>query len=87
MMQEGKRRLKIGIITGKKAYPLIEEVVKPIERKGKADFIIIPLDIGVVSLASADLIANKLKNSPSFLKTLKSCDLVLIPGTVKGDAE
>ncbi|MEM0060533.1 MAG: dihydropteroate synthase-like protein [Fervidicoccaceae archaeon] len=87
MMQEGKRRLKIGIITGKKAYPLIEEVVKAIERKGKADFIIIPLDIGVVSLASADLIANKLKNSPSFLKTLKSCDLVLIPGTVKGDAE
>ncbi|MEM0178769.1 MAG: dihydropteroate synthase-like protein [Fervidicoccaceae archaeon] len=87
MMQEGKRRLKIGIITGKKAYPLIEEVVKSIERKGKADFIIIPLDIGVVSLASADLIANKLKNSPSFLKTLKSCDLVLIPGTVKGDAE
>ncbi|MEM0112567.1 MAG: dihydropteroate synthase-like protein [Fervidicoccaceae archaeon] len=86
-MQEGKRRLKIGIITGKKAYPLIEEVVKSIERKGKADFIIIPLDIGVVSLASADLIANKLKNSPSFLKTLKSCDLVLIPGTVKGDAE
>ncbi|MEM0021267.1 MAG: dihydropteroate synthase-like protein [Fervidicoccaceae archaeon] len=86
-MQEGKRRLKIGIITGKKAYPLIEEVVKAIERKGKADFIIIPLDIGVVSLASADLIANKLKNSPSFLKTLKSCDLVLIPGTVKGDAE
>ncbi|MGC9090460.1 MAG: dihydropteroate synthase-like protein [Fervidicoccaceae archaeon] len=85
-MSRDDGKIKIGIVTGKKAFPFIAEVAKEIEKKEPVDFVLVSLDIGVISFVTADLVRSSLERNPNLISALKDCDFVLVPGTLKGDA-
>jgi len=82
--REGK--LRIGIITSRRAYPIIEEIAQRIERSEPVEFRIFPLDIAVISFASADVVKSIIMRRQDLISGLRECDLVLIPGNLEGDA-
>lgn len=84
-MNENVVKTKIGIITSQKAYPLIVEVAKEIEKKKPVEFVFVPLNVGVISLFTAEAVKNFLERSQHHISNLRKCDLVLVPGTIKGD--
>ena len=73
--------MRIGVVTSKTAEPIIREIVRRIRHRG-VDIEVIVLPIPAISMLSAANVARILARQE---KRLEGLDLLLIPGTVRGD--
>jgi len=86
MRGEGKK-IRVGIITGKKAYPIISEISRKIEGRGVIEINVFPINVSVISLATTEIIRRFIESDRRLTEALRKCDVIIIPGTVKGDAK
>ncbi len=73
--------MRIGLVTSRTAAPIIKEIISDI-KKESIDIIVITLPIPAISMLDSKRVARLLEGMRSKLKEL---DVLLIPGTVKGD--
>jgi len=75
--------LRFGIVTSRPAEQAVREVLR---EGGVDDFVVVALPVPAISLLSASAIASILASRKDLLSQLASSDVVILPGTVRGDA-
>ncbi len=82
-------RLRIAILTSRRAYPIIKEEAEKtaISLKEAVAIDVYALPIDIAGFLSADGIAKIILSNKALLEKLRSYDYILIPGNVKGDVE
>ncbi len=78
--------MKIAILTGQKAFPIINELVRELEDENTR-IKVIALPISIIGHIHVKSIAKILSKKPDILQKLKGYDVILIPGNVDGNAE
>ncbi|MGC9112990.1 MAG: dihydropteroate synthase-like protein [Acidilobus sp.] len=75
--------MKFGIITSGPAEPVVREVL---QEGGLKDFVVVALPVPAISLLTTSAIASVLSSRRDLLSGLSDVDIVVLPGTVRGDA-
>ena len=75
--------MRVGILTSRTAEPLVRETLRHVR---DVETIVVPLPVPVISILTTRTIAAMLRTRPDLVAPLSSADMVLIPGTVSGDA-
>lgn len=79
--------LRVAVITGTKAYPIIVEMVqKALEKHKNVDVDIVLLPFSVIGMVNVNAIKTVLLRNQAMLERLRQADYVLLPGKVLGDA-
>ncbi len=73
--------MRIAVLTSHTARGMIEELVR-----GESGVIVVALPVHAIGMLRARTIARILERRRDLLETLRSADVVLIPGSVEGDA-
>ena len=80
-------KVRIAIVTGTKAYPIIKEMVDKAKSKlDDVDMSIVILPVSVIGMVNIDTIKHIVSIKKELLETLRHHDYVLLPGKVVGDA-
>ncbi len=80
-------KVKIAIVTGTKAYPIIKEMVDRAKSKlANVEMSIVILPISVIGMVNISTIKQIVSIRKELLETLRQHDYVLLPGKVVGDA-
>ncbi len=72
--------MRIAVVTSRTAKPIIEEVLR-----GLQDVEIVALPVHAISFLDAEALARIIERNRDALSRLRRADVVLVPGSVKGD--
>ncbi len=72
--------MRVALLTGRAARRLVEEVAG-----GRDDVVIVELPVNVVSMLTANAVAAMLRSRRDLLEAARSADVVIVPGSVRGD--
>ncbi len=75
--------MRIGILTSKTAEPLVRGTLEGVR---EVETLVVPLPVPVISILSTKSIASLLRARPDIVRALAKTDIVIIPGSVAGDA-
>ncbi len=75
--------MKIALITGRLAEPIIREIVRNF-RDDRISIDIVALPIDVIGAVKTTMIARIIKKHKEIIARLKNTDLIIVPGTVRG---
>jgi len=75
--------VRVGIVTSRTAEPLVRETVSGVK---DVEAMVVALPVPVISVLSTKAIASIIRSRPALAKALSSVDMVMLPGTVSGDA-
>jgi len=75
--------MRVGIVTSRTAEPLVRETVSGVK---DVEAMVVALPVPVISVLSTRAIASIIRSRPALAKALSSVDMVILPGTVSGDA-
>ncbi|MGC9072301.1 MAG: hypothetical protein ACP5HK_06390, partial [Acidilobus sp.] len=75
--------MRVGVLTSRTAEPLVRETLSSVK---DVEAIVVPLPVPVISMLNTSAIASILRSRPDLVKALTPADIVLLPGTVSGDA-
>ncbi|ESQ21210.1 MAG: hypothetical protein CISAcid_07860, partial [uncultured Acidilobus sp. CIS] len=76
-------KMRVGIVTSRTAEPLVRETVSGVK---DVEAMVVALPVPVISVLSTRAIASIIRSRPALAKALSSVDMVILPGTVSGDA-
>ncbi|AFH42968.1 dihydropteroate synthase-like protein [Fervidicoccus fontis] len=82
-----ERKMKIGIITGKRAYDLVKQKIDNSFFGESITIKIFKLEIEVAAMLTTSIILEMLKKDEVLVNELREMDVILIPGTVSGSTE
>lgn len=78
--------MRIGLITGRRASELVKRFAELAEKEVTgAELEVIVIPVNVIGLVSTDAIASIITSNEQLAKKLREKDLILVPGTVRGD--
>ncbi len=73
-------KMRIAVLTSYTARPIIEDVLRGV---GGVDIVALP--VHAISFLDAEALARMLEREGSLLSRLRSADVILVPGSVRGD--